>query len=293
MKYSPIIISTWKFGFNANDVAYKVLKEGGSALSAIEKGINAVEDDPEVMSVGYGALPDSNGIITLDASIMDGDGNCGAVAYMQGIRHAISVARKVMEKTSHIMLAGSGAEEFAISQGFKREDLLTEKAKKRWLELKVKQDIKVIGQKSHDTITMIVRDKNGDFAGGCSTSGTAHKLHGRVGDSPIIGAGLYIDNDVGGAGFTGRGEECMRICGSHLIVELMKNGASPNDACIEAIVRIARRHKELPDYHCAFIAINKDGEIGAFSLKKGFVYALLKDSKNELYEAEYLYNIEK
>jgi N4-(beta-N-acetylglucosaminyl)-L-asparaginase len=245
------------------------------------------------MSVGYGALPDNNGLITLDASIMDGDGNCGAVAYMQNIRHAISVARRVMDKTGHIMLAGKGAEKFAISQGFIKEDLLTKKAKEKWLELKVKQDIKVIGQKSHDTITMIVRDKNGDFAGGCSTSGTAHKIHGRVGDSPIIGAGLYIDNEFGGAGFTGRGEECMRICGSHLIVELMRIGLGPQDACIEAIVRIARRHKELPDYHCAFIAVNKNGEIGALSLKKGFVYAVMRDNKNELYESEYLYDIEK
>ncbi|MGQ9705897.1 MAG: N(4)-(beta-N-acetylglucosaminyl)-L-asparaginase [bacterium] len=286
---SPIIISTWKFGCIANEFANRVLEEGGSAFDAIEKGINAVEDDPKVKSVGYGGLPDQDGVVTLDACIMDEKGNLGAVAFINGIRHAISVARMVIEKTDHILLVGKGAEDFAKSQGFKRENLLTEKSKVRWFKWLKSHKGKIISKEDHDTITMLIRDKNGDLYGGCSTSGIRWKMHGRVGDSPIIGAGLYVDNDVGGAGFTGRGEDCIRICGSHLIVELMRNGAGPQDACTEAIIRITKRYKRPPKYNCAFISISRDGKIGAFSLKKGFVYALMIDGKNELYEAEYLY----
>ena len=250
--------------------------------------MNVSENDPEVMSVGLGGLPDRTGVVSLDACIMDSGGNAGAVAFVQNYKNPISIARKVMEETPHVFLVGEGAEEFAAAKGFKKTKLLTEKAKKRWLKWKEES-----GEYSpsflHDTIGMLALDKAGNIAGACTTSGLAYKMHGRVGDSPIIGAGLYVDNEVGGAAATGVGEECIKICGSFLVVEEMRRGASPAEACREAILRVAARHKGELKWQLAFIAVNREGEIGAYSLNSDFQYALAKEGNNKLVDSDHLY----
>ena len=284
---SPVVISTWKHGLAANEEAWRIIKSGGDALDAVEKGVNVSEDDPEVMSVGYGGLPDREGFVTLDSCIMDKNGNAGAVAFIQNYRNPISVARKVMENTKHIMLVGKGAKDFAQKMGFKPQNLLTEKAKNRWIEWKASQNDNH-GHNSHDTIGMLALDAKGNMAGACTTSGLAWKMHGRVGDSPIIGAGLYVDNNVGGAACTGIGEECIKVCGSFLVVEYMRKGATPTEACFEAVKRIAARHKEKIDFQVAFIALNIQGETGAASLSKGFEYALMETDNNQLLKSKYL-----
>ncbi len=223
----PMVIATWNVT-KATSKAWEVLHEGKSALDAIEQGCMIEEANAEGQSVGLGGLPDRDGNVTLDACIMDKEGNYGAVVYLQNIIHPISVARKVMEDTPHVLLAGKGAEQFAYSMGFKKEQLLTEKSRKSWEEWKQISKYKpIINIENHDTIGMLAIDKNGDIAGGCTTSGLAFKMAGRVGDSPIIGAGLYIDNEVGGATATGLGEEVLKTVGSFLIVELMRQGKSP------------------------------------------------------------------
>ena len=285
---NPTVISTWKHGLAANEVAWKLLEKNADALDAVEKGVNVSENDPKVMSVGYGGLPDEEGHVTLDACIMDKDGNAGAVAFLEGYQNAISVARKVMENTRHIMLVGEGAAAFAEKMGFRKQNLLTEKAKDKWLLWKESQDAKSKQLQMHDTIGMLTLDSAGDLAGACTTSGLAWKIHGRVGDSPIIGAGLYVDNSVGGAASTGVGEECIKVCGSFLVVEMMRRGAEPVEACFEAVRRIHRRHKKRPDFQVAFIALNRRGKVGAASLIKGFSYSVMKAGENRLIEAEYL-----
>jgi L-asparaginase/N4-(beta-N-acetylglucosaminyl)-L-asparaginase len=252
----------------------------------VEKGVNVSENDPKVTSVGYGGLPDREGYVTLDACIMDKFGNAGAVAFLEGYKNPISIARKVMELTDHVMLAGEGAAKFAQKLGFRKENLLTEESRQKWLEWKKNQKAK--SKSGHDTIGMIALDDNGDLSGACTTSGLAWKMHGRVGDSPIIGAGLYVDNKVGGAASTGKGEECIKVCGSFLVVEMMRRGATPTEACFEAVHRIAQRHPEKPNFQIAFIALNRQGNFGAASLFKGFSYALMKAGENKLIEAEYL-----
>lgn len=283
------VVSTWGFGVAANQVAWKRLGEGGSALDAVEAGARVPEADLKNHSVGKGGYPDRDGKVTLDASIMDADGSCGAVAALEHVTHAVSVARRVMEKTPHVLLAGDGALQFALEQGFHKENLLTPAADKAWHEWLKKADYQPRinseirdygagvpgGVDNHDTIGILARDASGRLAGACTTSGMAWKLHGRVGDSPIIGAGLYVDGDVGAATSTGVGEEVIRNAGSFLVVELMRQGRSPQEACREAVLRIiGKRPKAAHKLQVAFLAMNKDGEVGAWAIQHGFSYAM-------------------
>ncbi len=278
---NPLVITTWE-AERAVGAAWDTLQKGGSALDAIEKGCNVEEEDPGNSSVGLGGLPDREGIVTLDACVMDEKGNYGSVVFMQNIVQAISVARKVMTETPHVLLAGKGAEEFAVTQGFKRQNLLTEKSKKAWEEWKIKSEYKpIINIENHDTIGMLAMDKNGNLSGGCTTSGLAFKMHGRVGDSPIIGSGLFVDNEIGAATATGLGEEVLKTVGSFLIVELMRQGRTPQQACEEAIARIMEKQKDRRDFQVGYIAVNKKGEIGAYSIHEGFSYQLYQNGKNQ------------
>jgi N4-(beta-N-acetylglucosaminyl)-L-asparaginase len=288
----PIVISTWDFGVAANKEAWKILSKGGRALDAVEAGARIPEADMNNHSVGRAGYPDRDGHVTLDACIMDEKGNCGAVAGMENIAHPISVARLVMEKTPHVLLVGDGARQFAIEQGFKAEKLLTpqsEKAWKKWLVTKQYKPVMNIenqrpGDKyNHDTIGMLAIDAKGNISGACTTSGMAWKMHGRVGDSPIIGAGLYVDNEVGGATSTGVGEEVIRNVGSFLVVELMRQGYSPEAACKEACNRIIKKKPATAkEIQVGFLAINKKGEYGAYALHKGFTYAVCDTKKQDL-----------
>lgn len=297
IKDKPVVISTWDFGKAANAAAWQVLQSKGRALDAVEKGVKITEADPTIQTVGYGGLPDRDGKVTLDACIMDEKGRCGAVLCLEHIMHPVSVARLVMEKTPHIILAGEGALQFALANGFKKENLLTpesEKAWKKWLKTSRYEPIINIenknisgspaphnlpGNKSdHDTIGMLAMDANGNLSGACTTSGMAFKMHGRVGDSPIIGAGLYVDNEAGAATSTGVGEEVIRICGSYLVVELMRQGYSPENACRQAVERIVKKNPEKArTLQVGFLALNKKGEFGAYSLQKGFTYCVQSD----------------
>lgn len=294
----PIVISTWDFGIAANQAAWEVLKKGGKAIDAVEQGVRVPEADLKNMTVGKGGYPDRDGIVTLDACIMDSEGNCGSVAALEHIAHPISVARLVMDKTPHVMLAGDGALQFALENGFEKEDLLTpegEKAWKEWLKEKKYKPVMNIENKSfaverlpgnqynHDTIGMLALDAQGNLSGACTTSGMAFKMHGRVGDSPIIGAGLYVDNEVGGATSTGVGEEVIRTVGSFLVVELMRQGYSPEDACKEAVKRIVKKKPNIAkDIQVGFLALNKKGEYGSYALQKGFSYAVCHNEKQDL-----------
>jgi N4-(beta-N-acetylglucosaminyl)-L-asparaginase len=284
----PLVIATWHVK-NATAKAMKVLQSGGNALDAVEQGCMVEEADIKNSSVGKGGLPDRDGNVTLDACIMDKDGNCGSVVYLQDITHAVSVARKVMEDTPHVMLAGEGAKQFAISQGFKEEDLLTESSKKAWEDWKVKSEYKpIINIENHDTIGMLSIDKNGDIAGACTTSGLAYKMQGRVGDSPIIGSGLFIDNEIGGCVATGLGEEVVKTVGSFLVVELMRQGKSPQQACEEAIGRIVNKpNSNYKDFQVGYIAINKKGETGSYSIHQWFSMTKFQDGKNEQIQSDY------
>ncbi len=268
----PIVICTWDF-MNASAKAWEVLQKGGNALDAVEQGVMVEEADVNNQTVGVGGRPDRDGNVTLDACIMDKDGNCGAVLCLENIAHPISVARKVMEDTPHVMLTGTGAEQFAYEQGFEKTNLLTEQSKKEWLEWKKTSRYEpIINIENHDTIGMLAIDKNGDISGACTTSGMAYKMTGRVGDSPIIGAGLFVDNEVGGATATGVGEEVVRTVGSFLIVELMRQGKSPQEACEEGVKRIIAKNSDHTDFQIGFIAINKKGETGGYCIQPGFTY---------------------
>lgn len=289
----PVVLSTWRFGIQANEEAWKVLSQGGKALDAVEKGVRLVEDDPNERSVGYGGRPDRDGRVTLDACIMDEKANIGSVASLEHIKNPISVARAVMEKTPHVMLVGDGALQFAVSQGFEKINLLTPESEKEWKDwLKTSEYKPVVNIENHDTIGMIALDEHGNLSGACTTSGMAFKMHGRVGDSPIIGAGLFVDNEVGAATATGHGEEVIRTCGSHLVVELMRQGKSPQQACEEAVKRIYKnfvnQNRNVKDTQIGFIAINKFGETGAFCLQKGFNYAVHTQENNVLIDAKSL-----
>ncbi len=284
----PLAISTWKNGMQANEEGWKILSAGGRALDAVEQGVKVVEADPNDMSVGYGGRPDRDGIVTLDACIMDETGNAGSVCALENIKHPISVARCVMEKTPHVMLAGNGALQFAKEEGFIEENILTYKAKEQWKEWRKTSDYKpVINIENHDTIGMLALDKAGNISGACTTSGLAYKMHGRVGDSPIIGAGMYCDNEVGGAVATGMGELVMKTLGSFLVVELMNQGLSPQQAVEEAIQRIVKKIPGYQDFQIGYLAINKAGEVGAYSLHKGFNYALYANNENKLIDSDY------
>ncbi len=307
---SPIVVSTWAPNVKANAVAWEILKNNGRALDAVEKGVQVPEADPTDQSVGYGGLPDRDGKVTLDSCIMDELGNCGAVMCLEYIMHPISVARLVMEKTPHVQLNGAGALQFALSQGFKKQNLLTPESEKAWrnwlkaskydpmitvknLEEKIERERKqkskeVPGQlHNHDTIGMVAMDFNGNLSGACTTSGMAYKMHGRVGDSPIIGAGLFVDNEVGAATSTGVGEEVVRICGSHVVVELMRQGLSPEEACKKAVERVVKRNGEkAKDIQVGFLALNKNGETGGFALLKGFTFCITTNNETKVVQAK-------
>lgn len=281
----PLVLSTWN-NIIANDTAYEVLTKEGKAIDAVEKGVRIPEADPGDQSVGYGGRPDRDGNVTLDACIMDSRGNCGAVTYVQGYKHPVSIARKVMEETPHVILSGNGAEQFAAAQGFMRENLLTEKSKQEWEAWKKESKYApVINIERHDTIGMLVMDNQGDIAGACSTSGLAYKMAGRVGDSPIIGSGLFVDNAIGAATATGMGEAVLRSVGSFLVVELMRQGASPAEACKEAVMRIAEK-QDVSAIQVGYIALDKKGNYGGYALKGGFVYRVTNPSENTVYKAD-------
>ncbi len=271
----PFVVSTWN-PQAANQAAWEILKHGGYALDAIEAGIKVEEADPKDRTVGYGGNPDREGRVTLDACVMNEKGNAGSVVFMEDIKHPVSVARKVMEDTPHVILAGEGATQFAVESGFEKIDLLTPESEKAWQEWLKESDYKPkINIEMHDTIGMIGMDSEGRICGGCSTSGLSYKMRGRVGDSPIIGSGLFVDNEIGAAVATGLGEEVLKTVGTFLIVELMRQGASPQAACEEAISRIVKKNGgQKPDFQVAYIAFDRKGNIGAYCIHPGFGYVL-------------------
>ena len=280
----PLIIATWK-NEKATIAGWNKLMETGKALDGVEAGARIPEADPNDTSVGYGGYPDRDGHVTLDACIMDHLGNAGSVTFLEGIMHPISVARAVMEKTPHVMLSGAGALKFALDQGFKVENLLTESSKKAWEEWKKESKYEpVINIERHDTIGLLGIGKAGEIAGACTTSGLAFKMHGRVGDSPIIGGAVFCDDEVGGACATGLGEFVMKTLGSFLIVELMRQGKSPQQACEEAVMRIVKRYK-YKEFQIGYLAINKKGEHGAYAIQKGFNYTITKNGKTQVLES--------
>lgn len=308
----PLVISTWQTGLAANKAAWQVLRNGGRALDAVEQGVRVTEASIDCC-VGLGANPDRDGYVTLDACIMDENANCGSVAFLERIKHPISVARRVMEKTPHVMLVGSGAQQFAIAEGFPLESgELSDGAKKayeNWLKNSEYKPIVNIenskrqeafapnklenGDWNHDTIGMIALDAQGNLSGSCTTSGMGFKMRGRLGDSPIIGAGLFVDNEVGAATATGQGEDVIRICGSHLVVELMRQGYSPEEACKKAVERIISIKKEkAKDIQVGFIAINKQGEYGGYCIQKGFDFAVCyADDQNFVVPGKHILNL--
>ncbi len=289
----PVVVSTWKHGMPANQAAWKILSEGGYSLDAVEAGVRVPEADPDVITVGYGGIPDASGKVTLDASIMDEKGGAGSVSFLRCIKHPVSVARLVMENTPHVMLSGKGAQKFALENGFKKEKLLTKEMKAIWKNWKKEGGtfdtrINIENQllENHDTIGMLAIDKDGRISGACSTSGMAFKMHGRVGDSPIIGAGLFVDGEVGGATATGSGELVMKTLGSYLVVEFMRNGMSPQKACEEAVKRIVKKMPDYEDHQIGYLALDKNGNYGAFSMLPGFEFAVKTENAEQLVEAE-------
>ncbi|MFT7588394.1 MAG: N4-(beta-N-acetylglucosaminyl)-L-asparaginase [Limisphaerales bacterium] len=285
----PIVISTWNHGMPANEAAWEILDKGGYALDAVEAGVKIPEADPNVTSVGYGGFPDRDGKVTLDACIMDDKGDCGSVSYLQHIKHPISVARLVMEETPHVMLSGAGALRFAQEKGFIKENLLRPNSQEAWRRWKEESGYvpEPVGANNHDTIGMLALDKKGRMCGACTTSGMAWKMHGRVGDSPIIGAGLYVDGEVGGATATGVGEMVIKVCGTFLVVELMRQGASPQEACEEAVRRIAER-QDIADKQVGFLALDVSGKTGSYAIHSGFEYALYQKQENKLFPSQSL-----
>lgn len=305
----PVVISTWDAGIAANKGAWEILGKGGRALDAVEAGVMVTESSQNCC-VGLGANPDRDGFVTLDACIMDEFANCGSVAFLERIKHPISVARRVMEKTPHVMLVGSGAQQFAVAEGFPLEEQKlsedAERAYKQWLK---KSEYKPIinienkqsghgpfapqyletGELNHDTIGMIAMDAKGNLSGSCTTSGMGFKMRGRLGDSPIIGAGLFVDNEVGAATATGQGEDVIRVAGSHTVVELMRQGHSPEAACKKAVERILRvKGAKAKEIQIGFIAINKKGQYGGFALQKGFSFAVKTNREERLVTAKSL-----
>jgi N4-(beta-N-acetylglucosaminyl)-L-asparaginase len=320
----PISLSTWKHGFQPNRITYDAIQNGKSALDAVELGARYCEADLNCMSVGRGGLPDAVGEVTLDASIMDDEGNCGAVAFVRNYEHVASIARRVMEKTPHVMLVGEGAERFAETEGFLKTDLLTEKAKALWEQWMKQPDklhvrlrraeegdheyvfVKVdengaentpspfqgggrgwSNNESHDTIGILAMDKSGHLAGACTTSGLAFKMQGRVGDSPIIGAGLYVAGGIAAAVATGNGELMMRACSAFHIVEMIRQGIEPEEACERAIARILQDKHLTDDMQAGLMVIRADGAWAARSLRPGFQLAAASsqtDGNNTLYD---------
>jgi N4-(beta-N-acetylglucosaminyl)-L-asparaginase len=304
----PIVISTWDSGMPVNAAAWKILSAKGTALDAVEAGALHIENEINCC-VGLGGYPDRDGIVTLDSCIMDHKANCGAVAGLERIKHPVSVARKVMEKTPHVILVGAGAQQFAIENGFSLENTeLSDDAKKAYTEWLKKSEYKPVinienkkqngpfapnyfddGSVNHDTMGLVAMDATGNLSGAVTTSGMAFKLHGRVGDSPIIGAGLFVDNEIGAATSSGTGEEVIRICGTHLVVEFMRQGYSPEIACKKAVERIVKRDKEkAKTLQVGFLAINKKGQYGAYAIQKGFVFSVKSEKENQIHPSKYL-----
>ncbi len=304
----PIVISTWDSGMPVNAEAWKILFAKGTALDAVEAGAMHIEDKIDCC-VGLGGNPDRDGIVTLDSCIMDDKANCGAVAGIERIKHPVSVARKVMEKTPHVILVGAGAQQFAVENGFVLESKeLSESAKKAYTEWLKKSEYKPVinienkkqngpfapnffedGTANHDTMGLVAIDFMGNLSGAVTTSGMAFKLHGRVGDSPIIGAGLFVDNEIGAATSSGTGEEVIRICGTHLVVEFMRQGYSPEMACKKAVERIVKRDKEkAKTLQVGFLALNKKGQYGAYAIQKGFVFSVKSNNENQIHPSKYL-----
>jgi len=307
----PIVVSTWDFGRAANAEAWKVLKNNGRALDAIEQGARITEADQSNKTVGYGGYPDRDGRVTLDACIMDEKGNCGSVMCLEHIKHPISVARMVMEKTPHVILVAEGALQFALANGFQKENLLTPDSEQAWKEWLKKSNYspvmnienKLYNQKepdsgffpgsidNHDTIGILALDTHGNLSGGCTTSGMAFKMHGRVGDSPVIGAGLFVDSEVGAATSTGVGEEVIKCVGSHLVVEYMRQGNSPREACKKVVERIAKRDPQKAEkIQIGFLAIDTQGNYGAYALQKGFSFAVKSDKEEIVIPGESYFN---
>jgi N4-(beta-N-acetylglucosaminyl)-L-asparaginase len=288
-KGAPVVIATWD-NRKATAAAWEVLKNNGRALDAVEAGARVPEADPKDMSVGYGGLPDRDGKVTLDACIMDEFGNAGSVSFLQHIMHPISVARMVMEKTPHVMLCGEGALNFALENGFIKENLLTPEAEKAWKDWLVEAKYKPRANwERHDTIGIVAMDAQGRLSGACTTSGMAFKMHGRVGDSPIIGAGMFCDNEVGAVACTGLGEMMLRTLASHMVVEEMRRGKHPEKAIITALRRIAAKNPEQArDQQVAFVAVDRRGRTGAYALQPGYQYSICKDGENQVFESGYL-----
>lgn len=287
----PVVACTWDFGEAVPRTAYEILENNGSLLDAVEAGVKIPEADPTVTSVGRGGAPDRDGHVTLDACIMDGRGNCGSVVFLEKILHPISVARAVMEKTPHVMLAGAGALQFALEQGFSEEELLTDEAKKAYDDWLAKGTYKPVSSVNHDTIGMLALSEDRKLAGACTTSGMAYKLRGRVGDSPLIGAGLFVDDEVGGATATGIGEAVIKVAGSHTIVELMRQGRSPQEACRITLQRILDKQPQYRNdqgFLVGFLAMDKLGNVGGVSYRKGFQYAMVRGGLHEVVDAEYM-----
>jgi N4-(beta-N-acetylglucosaminyl)-L-asparaginase len=294
----PVVISTWDTGLAANKGAWEVLGRNGSALDAVEAGVRVTEASVNCC-VGLGANPDRDGHVTLDACIMDHQWNCGSVAFLERIKHPISVARRVMEKTPHVMLVGTGAQQFAVAEGFPlEEDKLSDDAAKSYAEWLKKSEYKPVidienskgGQGNHDTIGMVAIDAAGNLGGSCTTSGMAFKMRGRLGDSPIIGAGLFVDNEVGAVAATGQGEDVIRVCGSHAVVEFMRQGLAPEAACKAAVEKIVRiKGEKAKDIQVAFIALNRKGEAGAYAIQKGFSFALKNKREERMVQVKSYY----
>lgn len=284
----PLVIATWDVK-KATAKAWEILQSGGNALDAVEQGCRVEEANEKGQSVGKGGLPDREGKVSLDACIMDKHGNCGSVVYLQNVVHAVSVARKVMEDTPHVMLAGLGAEQFAYEKGFPKENLLTDASKKAWEEWKKMSEYKpIINIENHDTIGMLAIDKNGNISGACTTSGLAFKRAGRVGDSAIIGSGLFVDNEIGACVATGLGEEVMKTVGSFLVVELMRHGKSPQEACEEAINRIViKPNSDFKNFQVGYIAVNKQGETGSYAIHQHFSMTRFQDGENKNLQANF------
>ena len=304
----PIVISTWDSGMAVNAEAWKILSKKGRALDAVEAGAMHIENEINCC-VGLGGYPDRDGIVTLDSCIMDEHANCGAVAGLERIKHPVSVARIVMEKTPHVILVGAGAQQFAVENGFVLESAeLSADAKKAYTEWLKKSEYKPVinienkktngpfapnffddGTPNHDTMGLVAMDVSGNLSGAVTTSGMAFKLHGRVGDSPIIGAGLFVDNEIGAATSSGTGEEVIRICGTHLVVEFMRQGLSPEMACKKAVERIVKRdRKKAKELQVGFLALNKKGQYGAYAIQKGFVFSVKSGFENKIHESKFL-----
>lgn len=261
----PVFVSTWSFGQPVNDAAVATFLRTGQLLDAIEQGIWVAEADPQNATVGLGGLPNRAGVVQLDACIMWGPTHrAGSVAALEQILHPISVARRIMERTPHVMLVGRDAQQFALEQGFELTELLTEQRRRQWQEWCAEQAARsAAGPPSHDTITLLGLGPTGELAGGCSTSGRAYKLPGRVGDSPIIGSGLYVDSDVGAAGATGWGENLMRHCAAMQVVQRMREGLDPMQACRETVARILAKDRPTENPSVNVLALDRHGRWGA------------------------------